>query len=196
MIALVATVAPAAAQVEITVVGQAPLVDTSFRPSGSVVFPGSDAEVLNRLWSFDLDGDDRISSEELPERMQPLMARADQNADGFLNEAELTTMVRLASTTTGAGRFFVRAKAFTLADVVSDLRLPQPKHDAALAMVKNYSVPRNVNNPQSLGEYELLGRLRELLDDEEYENFAAAAARAGRPGRSIVGGVVSGISAR
>jgi hypothetical protein len=156
--------------------------------------PRSAAEVVNRIWSFDIDGDDRISSEELPERMHSLLARADRNGDGFLNEDEVSTLVRDVQAPNGSSLGPARNKTITLADVVSDLRLPQPKHDLALAMVKNYAVPRNINNPESLGVYELLGRLRELLDAEEYENFAAAAARV--PGNRNFGGVVGGISVR
>jgi hypothetical protein len=177
---LVAAALPLGAQVGVAVLAPAPNVDTSVTLNhvDSVFVRGNlnQGNVLDRLWSLDLDADDRLSGEELPERMLPLLKRADHDTDGFLNADEIAALVKDAQGPRPSNPGF-RIKAVSLADVVSDLRLPPSKRERALAMVKNYAVPRNVNNPDSLGEYELVGRLRELLDDEEYENFLAAAAR-------------------
>jgi hypothetical protein len=162
-----------------TITAAAPQVDTSSRiDTDVVVFTGNANPdgVLNRLRSFDRDGDDRLSSEELPERMQSLMKRADQNADGFLNAEEIVKVVK-ASTADQINSGSFRSKTATLADVVNDLKLPQPKHDRAIALAKNYAVPWDVNSPHSLAEFDLVSRLRELMDTEEYENFVAAARR-------------------
>lgn len=178
---LVTGVIPAAAQTEATVGAPAPTVETSSRPETDFVFfagHGNDpADVLNRLWSFDVDGDDRLSRDELPERMQALLTRADQDGDGVLNSDEVVKAVKEALTADHNDSGSITIKTIALASVVSDLRLPQPKRERALALVKNYAIPPELNNPRSLAEYDLLGRLRELLDAEEYENFSAAATR-------------------
>ena len=185
--AMAGSAVPAAAQTAASVrtaIFIAPNPDTI-----AVVRPSS-ASVVSRILSFDADRDGRVAKEELPERMQGLAERADQDGDGALSTPEVETLLR--ETSTEPRRFTVsfRPHAFGLADVVSDLRLPQPKHDLALALVKAYPVPRNVNAAAS----ELYARMRELLDDEEYENFVAAAARA-TGGRRIVTRVMGGTTA-
>jgi len=156
-------------------------------PTALLANPGN---VVNRVLSFDVDGDGRVSADELPERMQHVIARGDQDGDGFVTGAE----VRNLSERMPFARTFVssvQTKPFSLVDVITDLRLPQPKRDRALELVKGYSVPRNVNNPGSLDRAELDARLRELLDGEEFENFQAAAARMNTIQRFTVRGVVA-----
>ena len=64
-----------------------------------------------------------------------------------------------------------------LPGVIKDLKLPPAKHTLALAIVSPHKVPRGVNDPASRG---LHREMRPLLDDEEYENFVAAATRLSR----------------
>ena len=54
--------------------------------------PGGQANAASRLMGFDENKDGKLSKDELPERMQPLMARMDRDADGFLSKEELETM--------------------------------------------------------------------------------------------------------
>ena len=141
---------PAAAQTEITVVAPAPTVDTSVQLHRDVVIIGTafmPADVVNRILAFDRNGDDRIAKDELPERMQTLIERADLNGDGVLVAQEVERLVDLTASTARANPLSVRSKSVGMADVVSDLRLPQPKHDLAMALAKNYAVPRNVKQP-------------------------------------------------
>ena len=42
--------------------------------------------MLKRL---DKNGDGKIATDELPEKMQPRLAKLDSNGDGFIDEAEL-----------------------------------------------------------------------------------------------------------
>ena len=42
------------------------------------------------MMAFDKNGDGKLAKDELPERMQSLMDRADANKDGFVDRAELT----------------------------------------------------------------------------------------------------------
>ena len=176
------SVVPVAAQIPASA---RPAIFITPNPDTMTVVRRSSASVVSRILSFDADRDGRVAKEELPERMQGLAERADQDGDGVLSTPEVETLLR--ETSVEPRRFTVsfRPHAFGLADVVSDLRLPQPKHDLALALVKAYPVPRNVNAAAS----ELYARMRELLDDEEYDNFVAAAARA-TSGRGIVPRIV------
>jgi hypothetical protein len=64
-----------------------------------------------------------------------------------------------------------------LPGVIKDLKLPPANHAEALVIVSAHKLPRNVNEPTSS---DLYGQMRALLDDEEYENFVATAARLSR----------------
>jgi len=48
--------------------------------------------MLGRLMENDKNGDGKLQKDELPERMQQIMERADTNADGALDKAELEAM--------------------------------------------------------------------------------------------------------
>jgi Ca2+-binding EF-hand superfamily protein len=41
------------------------------------------------LSQFDKDGDGKLSNEEVPERMRPLMSGADEDGDGKIDRSEL-----------------------------------------------------------------------------------------------------------
>ena len=175
ILALLGSVSGAAAQTEITVVGKAPQVDV-FSACCIVVFAGATPnDVMNRMRSFDVNRDDQITRDELPDRMHHLIRLADQNGDGVLTWDEVRRQIDAAVTAQLQDRRAAVAKTATLADVVSDLRLEQPRHDLVMALVSTYKVPRNINI--NISEIELLNGLRELLHEEEYENFRAAAAR-------------------
>jgi hypothetical protein len=143
--------------------------------------------VTERLVSFDANKDQRVSRDELPERMQGLISRGDKNADAALDLAEIRALVNAAA----SERFQVtfRAQQFEgLAGVIRDLKLPSPKREQALAMANLPQSARNVSDPTGS---ELYKAMRVLLDDEEYENFVAAATRLSRTAR--VGGIGGGI---
>ncbi|MGB0761735.1 MAG: hypothetical protein ACPGPS_19460, partial [Rubripirellula sp.] len=55
--------------------------------------PGGGAmNAASRLMGFDENKDGKISKDELPERMQPLMVRIDRDKDGFLSKDEIESM--------------------------------------------------------------------------------------------------------
>jgi len=62
--------------------------------------PNTD-EVVGRWLSLDKNRDEKLSKEELGERMQTLLARADTDKDGFASKAELA---KLAESESGGGR--------------------------------------------------------------------------------------------
>jgi cytochrome c peroxidase len=132
--------------------------------------------VIERLMSFDGNGDHQISRDELPERMQGLVARGDRNADAALDSDEISSLVNAAASERVRVSFRSQPSE-GLPGVIKDLRLPPAKHAGALAIVSAHELPRHVNNPTSS---DLHGQMRALLDDEEYENFMAAAARLSR----------------
>ncbi len=137
--------------------------------------------VIERVMSFDGNGDHRVSRDELPERMQGLVARGDGNGDAVLDSAEIRSLVNAASSE--RSRVVVRSQSSEgLPGVIKDLRLPPAKHASALAILGTYKLPRTVND--STGS-DLYREMRALLDDEEYENFVAAAARLSRSSRGI-----------
>jgi hypothetical protein len=78
----------------------------------------------------------------------------------------------------------VRGSA-SLADIVADLKLPPATHDRALAIVNG---PRNANDRANV---DFTTEMRALLNDEDYDNYVAAAARL-RSTR-IIGGIGGGV---
>jgi hypothetical protein len=165
---------------------------TEIRPS-SFAGPGrSPAAVIEHLVSFDVNADDRVSRDELPERMQGLVARGDKNADAVLDADEIRALVHAASSQ--PTRVFSRHPSSEgLPGVIRDLKLPPAKHLRALAIVGAQKPPRNADDQDSSA---LLGQMKALLDDEEYENFLAAATRLSRSADfrfRTIDGVVGGV---
>jgi hypothetical protein len=139
----------------------------------------ADEPETKRILAMDANGDTYVARHELPERMHNLM-RGDQNGDGFLSPNEVRVLVdaasRLSPRMNGAPppppppQLPHRQQRTTMVDVVRDQKLPQAKHDFAMALLKN---------PVVAASSDLYVRLREVLDREEYDNFKAAATRAG-----------------
>jgi hypothetical protein len=145
--------------------------------SGGFAGPmSSPAAVIERLESFDGNGDHRISRDELPERMQGLVARGDRNADAALDSEEIRSLVTAAASQRVS--FSFRSEPSEgLPGVVKDLRLAAEKHERAIAIVSRHKLPRSINEATGSA---LFGEIKALLDDDEYENFVAAAARLSR----------------
>ena len=143
--------------------------------------------VLDRILSFDANGDNRIARDELPERMENLVSRGDRNDDGFLAPEEIIPLIDLqASAPQRPPNVRVRG-SMTLADIITDLKLPPATHSRALAIVTG---PRSVDNPAS---DDFKTEIKDLLDGEDFENYAAAAARR-RSTPRIIGGNIGGVA--
>jgi hypothetical protein len=149
--------------------------------------------VTERLMSFDANADHRISRDELPERMQGLVARGDRNADAALDSDEIHALTIAGSSE--RTRIVVRIPPSEgLPGVIRDLKLPPAKHERALAIVQ-----ASMRHVDDLASGDLDGPMRALLDDEEYENFVAAARRLPMNGQMriktpTVDGIVRGLS--
>ena len=149
---------------------QPPIVVAEFPPQGPMTTP---IVVVDRLLSFDADSDHRIARDELPERMQVLVTRGDDNRDGFLDSDEIRALIKASSAESRRVSTF-RRDSEGLSGVIRDLMLPAETHTRALDIVRAHKIPRNVNDPNGVDLYDAM---RELLDDEDYENFVAAATR-------------------
>ena len=129
--------------------------------------------VRERLLSFDADNDLRISRDELPERMQGLIARGDKNADGALDFEEIHVLVNAAESE--RTRVFVRPQPSEgLQGVISDLKLSAATREQALVILGAHPPLPHV---KGAGNTDLYKAMRSLLDDEEYEIVVAAAER-------------------
>jgi hypothetical protein len=141
--------------------------------------------------SFDANKDHLISRDELPDRMQALIARGDTNADAALDVDEIRALVNAAA----AERIRVtfRQQRFDgLPGVISDLKLAPVKRERALAIVSAQKGALDLSDNSDLYK-----QMKLVLDDEEYQNFVAAATRLSRTaqikGVGIGGGVVGGV---
>ena len=170
--------------------GIRPAVLITTTPAAPPIAP-SPLTVIERVMSFDTNKDLQLSRDELPERMQGIIARGDRNTDGILDFEELRTLVNTARSDPTRIAFH-RQPSEGLAGVINDLKLPPAKHEQALAIVSTYEPPgRNV--PEKPANSAVAKAMRLLLDDEEYENFVAAATRLSRTARLRMG-IVEGIA--
>ena len=133
--------------------------------------------MIERLMSFDRNADHRISREELPERMQGLVARGDRNADADLDLEEIRSLMAAASSAQVRPGFRSQPPRPDSSDglpgVIQDLKLTPQKHARALVIVNRPDLLRSADLTNSKTHAEM----KAVLEDEEYENFAAAAAR-------------------
>ena len=157
---------------------------------------GSPFAVIERLMSFDVNKDGRISRDELPERMHGLVGRGDRNGNAALDPDEIRALVAAAS----SERVRISSRLQPpegLPGVIKDLRLSPEKQERALAILSSYNLPLTINhnagnhNAQAVPS-DLYREMKALLDEEEYENFVAAATRLSRSPQ-FRGGTVSGV---
>ena len=166
------------------------------RPVGSVTVLAERARirlalnptaVLDRLLSFDANADNRISRDELPERMEGLVSRGDRNQDGFLTPDEIVPLVDIQSSAPRRPASGIVRGSGSLADIIADLKLPSATHKRALAIVNG---PRSVDDPANI---DFRTEMKDLLNDEDYENYVAAAARLRGTPRIISGNIGGGL---
>lgn len=67
-------------------------------PARARVQGGNNQEAMvQNLMNFDKDGDGKLSKEELPERMRPMLESGDTNEDGFLDKEEMAALAKARS---------------------------------------------------------------------------------------------------
>jgi cytochrome c peroxidase len=69
-------------------------------------------EVVARIMAFDRNNDGKVTAEELPERMQHLLAQGDTNKDGVLDKDEVQKLARKLAGDGRRGRFDGRRGRF------------------------------------------------------------------------------------
>jgi hypothetical protein len=165
-------------------------------------------QIVERIMSFDKNKDGKITKDELPERMQDLIAKGDTNKDGALDKEEIKKLVtdlakngdlrRFADLGSprgpggggrggpgrGAGRFGPPGPAGPGANfkrAVDDLKLTGAKKDKADAAVKAHE--DNVKTVTELARADLLLKMKDILSEQELNKFKDGLDRLLAPGR-------------
>ena len=162
------------------------------------------ADIVERLLAFDKNKDGKITTDELPERMQHLIAHGDANKDGALDKDEIMKLAANPGTVGGRGEVGAfgqggvtigpglpgPGRAVTsvapgplnpglgrIDGVVNDLKLSGKKKDRAEAVVKAHQ--DEVRRLLDQARTELLEKMKEILSEEEFKDFKAALDRPG-----------------
>jgi hypothetical protein len=151
-------------------------------------------DIVERLLSFDKNGDGKITREELPERMQDLIARGDTNKDGALDRDEVRKLAEdLAREGAGRGnRLGGRLppgrggppglSAGTVERALRDLKLSEKQEAVESAVKANQESVRKLT---AMARADLLLKLSDVLNDEQLTKVKAALERSidpdGRP---------------
>jgi hypothetical protein len=125
-------------------------------------------DLVRRIMAFDRNGDGKVTKDELPERLHHLIELGDANGDGALDRDELTQLaekMRRAGPSAGGpggGREALR-------QVVDDLKLDAEHREKARQVLRDHDERmRKVNDDIRA---DLLGRMRDVLDAEQYRRF-------------------------
>ena len=100
LLLLIVSAAAASAQEQVLVSARAPVVDPSARrdlhipatPFGRTEVNVSPDQVVARLMTFDRNGDGKVATAELSERMHVIVGRGDTSGDGALDDSELRAL--------------------------------------------------------------------------------------------------------
>jgi hypothetical protein len=150
-----------------------------FRPALTV------DQVVERLMAFDKNKDGKVTADELPERMQHLIALGDANKDGALDKDEIRNLangleafIGLATPAGPPGPGPGGLASVDLRRALDDMRLTSTAKDKAAQLLKAHD--DKLRRLQELARAELVMEMKEILNEEDYKSFKAAARR--RPG--------------
>jgi hypothetical protein len=147
-------------------------------------------DVVERIMSFDKNNDGKVTKDELPERMQHLIARGDTNKDGALDKEEIKKLaaeLRDEAFVRGGGpggrRFGPGGRGGPggpgggpppgfIERAVDDLKLTDKKKEAAAAAVKAHQ--ENVRKLTELARADLRLKLMDVLSEEEFQKIKEA----------------------
>lgn len=149
-------------------------------------------DVVERLMSFDKNKDGKITKDELPERMQDLVAKGDTNKDGALDKDEIKKLAADLARTGGFGPFGRGGRGgfggrggrggpgaglppFAMERAVDDLKLSDKKKEAAAVAVKAYQ--ENVRKLTELARADLMLTMSDVLSAEDLKKFKEAVER-------------------
>ena len=140
-------------------------------------------DVVARLMAFDKNKDGKITRDELPERMQFLIDLGDTNKDGALDRDEIKKLA--TSRATSRRRVGPDFAPLGIERIVDDLKLSGNKKDRAIAAVKAHE--EKVRKLTEQARAELLGKMKEILSEDEWKDFKAALDRPTRGATVILG---------
>jgi hypothetical protein len=147
-------------------------------------------QIVERILSFDKNKDGKVTKDELPERMQDLIAKGDTNKDGALDKDEIkklaTDLARDGSfrgfegrggpgggLRPGRGGRVPPGSGFERA--LADLNLSEKKKDQAEGVVKAHQ--ETLPKLMDLARSDLLLKMKEILTEQELKSFKAAVDR-------------------
>lgn len=159
-------------------------------------------EIVERIMSFDKNKDGKVTKDELPERMQDLITKGDTNKDGALDKEEIKKLAADLSRDQsfrgfdgrdGPGGDFRRAPfgrggppggfppgGGLQQRALDELKLSDSKRDRAEAAVR--ADRENVRKLTDLARSDLLLKMKEVLNAEEFKRIKAATDRPSGPG--------------
>jgi hypothetical protein len=157
-------------------------------------------DIVERLMAFDKNKDGKITKDELPERMHHLIELGDTNKDGALDRDEIKALVAKLEKEGFGGRDLLFGTVIdrervgfgpgpggigigasgsspgpgpgVIEGVVDDLKLSGKKKGQALAAVKAHQ--ENVRKLMDQARADLLQQMKEILSEEEFNDFKAA----------------------
>ena len=150
---------------------------------GGVAGRGATAdEVVERIMSFDANKDGKVTKDELPERMQDLIARGDTNKDGALDRDEIKKLAADLARDGGLrgggrgprGRGGVAGglPPGAIERAVDELKLPEGKKESAAAAVRAHR--EDLRKLTELARADLLLQMGGILSAEEFTKFKEA----------------------
>jgi hypothetical protein len=151
-------------------------------------------QIVERIMALDKNNDGKVTMDELPERMQHLIAMGDTNKDGALDREEVR---KLAATLEafvsfagpgggkGGGKGFAKGglKGFgkggfgegPIQAALDELNLSEKTREKAEAAAKEHR--EKVRVLQDLARADLLLRMRDVLSEADYTSFKASMER-------------------
>jgi hypothetical protein len=142
-------------------------------------------DVVERILSFDKNGDGKVTRDELPERMQYLIEKGDTNKDGALDREEIKALAAelakegasLAGGPDGRGRPDGRGSPGSglslgaIERAVGELKLPEKKKEATASAIKAQQEQARLLT--TMVRDELLLQVSDVLSDEQMKSFKA-----------------------
>jgi hypothetical protein len=143
-------------------------------------------QIVERIMAHDRNNDGKITMDELPERMQHLIAMGDTNKDGALDKEEVQ---KLASTLEsflgiagpgdgpkggpGKGPPGKGGPGGPLMRTLDDLNLTGTTRDKASSLIRAHQ--DKVRRLEEMARTELLVRMKDVLNEEDFKAFKAEA---------------------
>lgn len=144
------------------------------------------AQIVERIMSYDKNGDGKVTVDELPERMQHLVAMGDTNKDGALDRDEVRKLADTLEAFVGLTGGGLQGGGFggpkgdkggpkgpdVVRRAVDDLELPRATRDSADKLVRAYT--DKLKKYEEVSRAELVMQMKDVLSEGDYRTFKAA----------------------